>query len=243
MAAIQAGVPPEMLDGKSRCFGGCGLEVSRGGGECEPCLRRRLQREHFGAIQFALETIPPTLRWAAFRPHQGRANGRLLTEWVRDPSAIQQAQEWAAVPRQSGMLTLVGKSGAGKSTLAAAVMRELMRPGVLFETPYASRLHARNARFEHAFHIVGERARTSLDVPLVCLEVARNASILVLDEVGRGLDTFKLIFGMVAERHAMSRTTVMTTPFATSEEMFAATGDGALARRVFGDATVIQVGS
>lgn len=241
--AIEAGVPAAELDGRHRCFGGCGLEVERGGAECAPCVSRRLRSEHAAGLGRAWRTVPESLGWAGFAPHPQRAGGRRLSEWVRSPSAVQKAHEWAKAPQEKAILTLTGKPGAGKTTLACAVMREMMRRGVAFEAPWAARAFARRSRFESAARIVSDRTETPLGEHVASLDLARAASLLVLDEVGRGLDTHKVIFSLLYQRHAHRQPTVITTPFRDTAELAAATGDGGLARRVFDDALVIQVGS
>lgn len=223
--AISAGCNPDDLKGPLRCLGGCGEEVPRLGGSCERCVKKRISDEHAKASKSAWETVPLSLRWAAL-------GSDVLPFWVRDNEAVDHAKKIATDITNNTFVTLVGPAGSGKTTLACALLRSWAK---LYKRMASS------IRFAAAHDLVYDQACSRLGEHVVSIDMARHASVLVLDEVGRGKDTHGVIFGILHERHRSLRPTIITTPHETPEAFAAATGDGGLTRRVFGDASLIRV--
>lgn len=222
------------IDGPPRCFAGCGAEVKRIAATCSECDQKRVLAEHEAEVLRAWGTVPSTLNWADLRSQR-------MPSWVRDSAAVDRTREAAKAPDKFWWVTFVGEPGAGKTTLACALLRERMRPGARANAPPDQRAFTRRARFATAHDIVQERSITPLGEHVVSLDLAQQASILVLDEVGRGKDTHAVIFGLLHARHRERRPTIVTTPYASAADFSQASGDGGLARRVFDDAEVIVV--
>jgi hypothetical protein len=234
--AIEAGVSEDVLDAPSTCFGGCGRLVDTVAATCLACTGRRIQDEHNEALRRAWSTVPATLRWASLGVPK-------IREWVRDAFAVQKAREAASLPNWRPIMVLTGKPGAGKTTLACALMREWMLPATRKGATPTQRARARRARFAVAQDLVKARSETPLGEHCVVLDLTYSASMLVLDEIGHERDPLGTLFGLVHARHREGRPTIYTTPHLTSQEFSVAMNDGGLARRVFDDALVIQVGS
>lgn len=231
--AIAAGISTDILDGPHRCFAGCGAIVQKGSDTCSACTKARIEAEHNDALRRAWSTVPELLRWASLSVPK-------MSAWVKDSAALNRAREISADQIWRPLILLTGEPGAGKTTLACALMREWMLPGARRAASHRARDRAHKARFAAAHRLVRDRAESRLGDHVVDIDLARAASLLVLDEVGRGVDTHAVIFDLLHERHDSGRPTIMTTPFKSSEDLAAAT-DGGLARRVFDDSLVIHV--
>lgn len=232
--ALAAGVTADDLDGPPRCFAGCGAEVSREGKSCPACETKRLEADRAEQVRRAWGTVPQTLRWASLADPK-------LAAWCRDAAAVARVQQIAGELDVHRTVTLTGEAGAGKTTLACALLREWIRRGARKGASPADMAIARKARFAVATDLVHDRAVSRLGEHVPSIDLARQASVLVLDEVGRGKDAHGVIFGLLHERHREGRPTIITTPALTLGELAAATQDGGLARRVFSDATVVHV--
>lgn len=232
--ALAAGVTAEELDAAPVCSGGCGAQVARRGDYCAVCTPKRLARDHADALVQAWSTVPYTLRWASFLDAK-------ITSWVRDTAAVDKARELADDAEAHPFVTLLGDPGAGKTTLACAMLREWVRLGARPSSTAARRGRARRARYVSALDILRDRSESQLGQHVPSLDLAHHASVLVLDEVGRGSDPHSVIFGLVHERHRDGRPTIMTTPYLTASAFALATRDGGLARRVFDDSECIEV--
>lgn len=217
------------------CLGGCGLEVTRGSWTCPECLARVAKEEHSAALNKAWNTIPEGLRWSV------SLTGPKVLAAVTDHDALARAREIAADLPAHPLVTLVGPQGAGKTTIACALMRAWMNRGRAMTDQPKERVRSRGTRFVRVEDILREHSSTRLGGHVESLDIARNASVLVLDEVGRGKDTFAVIADLLGERHGNRRPTILTTPHLTAETFAEFTGDGGFARRVFDDATVLRV--
>ncbi len=233
-AALAAGVRPDELDAPLRCEAGCGVEVRPGARLCAACGTKRAAAEHTEAVKKAWHTVPMSLRWAGL-------DSPKLAQWVRDEAAIARVRQLAADLAGNPIVTLCGPAGAGKTTLACALLRQWVRLGASPSAPPAMRLMARRARFAAVQDLLHDRAETRLGEHVVSIDLARQASVLVLDEVGRGKDPQGVIFGLLHARHRERRPTIMTTPFASASELAADARDGGLARRVFDDGQRVDV--
>lgn len=231
--ALAAGLTPEELDGPRRCFAGCGAVVTRVADTCAPCAARRVAEEHEAACMRAWHTAPPVLWWVALEHPQIRG-------WVRDVAARESALALVDELHSHPLVTFTGEAGAGKTTLACALLREWVSLGFGASSPRA-RSMARRVRFDTAQDLIRERTETRLGEHVIGIDLAREASVLALDEVGRGMDPHGVIFSLVSERHRAGRPTIITTPHLTAKDFAEKTRDGGLTRRVFDDAKVIEV--
>lgn len=226
------------VSGPPVCMGGCGTTVGRVSETCPACDRKRLATEHTAALASAWATVPETMRWVSLIA--ARAD-KQLAQWVPDEAAVRAARTVCAELDKHPLVTFHGPPGKGKTTLACGLMREwLRRGGEPLATPEAQRM-GRGARFLTAHGLIDDRVLTRLGERVHSLDVAHNATVLVLDEVGRGKDTHGIIFALLHERHRDGKPTIVTTPCRDRKEL-ADASDGGLARRVFDDSFLIAVG-
>lgn len=235
--AVAAGCTDEELSAGPRCFGGCGTPVARLAAECPECCTARRQKEHQAGLRVSLDSIPEGMRWVSFKELDAK-------RYVRDAQALATAR---TIPRyfraRTGpkLITLVGPPGAGKTLLATAMLRACIDMGFSCESETRDKFLARGARYYGADKLIERGKRLSFGEHFTELDIARTASVLVLDEIGHIADPLYAMFPMVDDRLQRGRPTIFTTPHADSASLAASCGDAGLARRVFDDALVIQV--
>lgn len=233
-------VTEDELHGPPRCAGGCGAVVARWSSACAACDADRVAKEHAEAVEKAWSRkdggVPEKLQWAAL-DHPSFARK------VRDAAARQKVRDIAARLEQRPLVTIVGPSRAGKTTLACMLLREWVRRGMADDASPRAKHMARNIRFAMAQAIIDARATTRLGEYVRDLHLAYNASVLVLDECGRGKDTHKCIFSVVFHRHSLGLPTIVTTPCLSAAALADETGDGGLAARVFDEGERVEVRS
>lgn len=238
-AALKAGCTPDELDGPPRCLAGCGAVVHRIAAHCPPCDRKRVDAEFKAAVLDAWHTVPRALRWLAL-------DHKNLAHWARDPLAVEAARAIAArigTRNEPTLIHFIGPTRAGKTNTGIALLREYGRAGMLAGASQSARTRARKLRFESADAIIHQATDLPLGSHLPKFDNALNASVLLLDELGRAaaLDSRGLVFRIVRERYTQGRVTILTSPHETAEAFAQATKDGGLAGRAFEDATIIRV--
>lgn len=214
----------------------CPNPVSRFGKECSECLEKRAEVERRQTLDRVLLKLPDVLRRARFdNPNLhnlvGTENVEIARAWLEK-----------LVTKPTGFnhsITFTGPARKGKTTLACALMGELIDLGM-------QRKHfARASRIEFflANDLAAARDESRLGAPVRIVERSIDASVLLLDEVGRIVrrpndDT---IFRVVHLRHRECRPTIFTTPARTEKEMLEMCGDAGFTSRVFGDAKVVHL--
>lgn len=197
----------------------CGLRLVVGGGVCRPCLRwERWQRasERMG--------IPPRFSWAAFG-----ATKLLISRVARGAAAVGEAYS----AEGASPLVFMGETGAGKTSLAVARLRKALAwafdAAPTIRLLFASCVDLAPARSQHPLG-EGEPAR---------LRAAISAHVLLLDDLGANSARFDdVVTEVLHARHDAHRTTWITTGL--SQEQIALRFGGAVERRVFEGATIIQ---
>ncbi len=232
--ALVDGVDLSGADGPPVCFVCHEAVVMRTADTCSDCATKKFLDERRAALLDAWNTVPASLRgWCSLTSPK-------LVQWVPDRDARAAVAKVMQEPWAHRFVTFTGPAGAGKTSLACALLCETMRQGAVPDASRGAIWTAQKARFAAAPKLIEDRAATQLGVRVDSIERARFASVLVLDEVGRGKDTHNVIFDLVYHRHAQALTTIITTPY-PDEAALAHVADGGLARRVFADATVIEV--
>lgn len=225
--ALDRGPTPESA-AQPKCAA-CGTAtVTRWVVYCPPCREVAALRDRRDAIARAWRTVPEALRWAAF-------DSPTLPHWAPDDEAIAAARAHLDAP----LVTLVGLMRAGKTTIAACMLREHLRRGAAKAAMARDVYRARTARFVTTMDLLRERDTTRLGQDHMPLrDVCERASVLVIDELGRARDPHGVLYGLLHDRHARGRQTIVTTWL--SREQCAETYGG-IAGRLFDDGIVINV--
>lgn len=221
------------LDGPPMCSACRATEVRVTGLLCPGCERARITRERRLGIVAALKTVPDWYRWASL-------GHKALPERVRDAAAVAAVRELAAEPELPRLVTLVGPTRAGKTILACALLHEHIRRGGGPSASSRAVWHARRARFESVMAVEKELDERRLGEHAPKLDLAHQASVLVLDEVGRERD-HRWAFALINERYAKAKPTILTTPAPNEDGLFTLTQDGGYASRVFRESKLISV--
>jgi DNA replication protein DnaC len=177
---------PADPDGVVRCD--CGAEMPQGRWTCDACKakdeqasRERRAEDERGRMRARAERGPRTApAWEG-----ARVGSPTLEQWVRPKSFRLAAMKWTPA---AGSLVLLGPTGCGKSTTAVAILWRLA------DDAFRACLEKRSGRELDvtgcAFWIAAyELVRARKEHPLghgeaPTIERARDASILVLDDLG-----------------------------------------------------------
>jgi DNA replication protein DnaC len=186
-------------------------------GVCDACARKADEEEHAATLAFARGTIPERFRWAAL-------DATLLDQRV-DPAAIDRVRGLFGAALPVGV-ALLGPAGSGKSTLACAILRRI-HDRATFGCDPAIHRRARGAFFVSASELATdvENARRE-HRPSELRRTARNATVLVLDEVSKGGEA---AWEIVQLRHDRNVPTIVTS-WETHDELAMRFGGG-FARR------------
>ena len=209
----------------SRCK--CGATIDHPG-YCDRCVRRWEAGREVQQFEAVLESIPPHFRKAKFGSEE-------LARFATPAAATAaKAKLDGLLSRATSELVLIGPRGAGKTSLACACLRE----SVDRRHPLALR-----ARFVSCVELGASRRDSPLGHRPYLLDDAITASLLVLDELGKGIDQEPIV-EVVAARHDAERPTIVTTPWSQERlEMLPNGGlDGGTLRRIFEHASVLQMG-
>lgn len=222
----QHGLPPRALDAPvRRCR--CGAEVVGFNSNCAECDRKDYLEQR---LLPARRSFDPTygredgdaMQWCrvgteAYRNAVARAND--AARLIEDPAVRKTALDviagrWTRTIGRSGWVLLLGPTGVGKTSVATAVGHKLIdfaarADGSASEHRKAIRF-AREARMMTGRQLATARQRHRLGEgdPGEVL-IAYDASLLVLDEVGR--DSPEEVRDVVFHRARASRPTIMTS--------------------------------
>lgn len=143
-----------------------------------------------------------------------------LGAWVKSHRALAKAQERAALNYDEergewSFLLLLGGTGAGKTTLGTAVFRHLadrlLEPGAT----EADEEFVRGMVWMPGVELARARRETPLGKPIVKVERALNATVLMLDDLGQEApcDKDDLVY-VLTERQRHRRKTIVTYGYA-----------------------------
>jgi DNA replication protein DnaC len=186
------------------------LSIEPNGWRCTGCLERRRQereaQQHLLPAAEALATIPERYRGA-------RLDAPELRERVPLAVGIEQARAFADM-RQANVMLFLGATGRGKTTLATAVfwshLERAMAPGATD----ADRSWARRALWVSARKLAMARRESSLGSEPALVERARNASLLLLDDLGQEAPADQGdVVAVLSDRQAEGRPTLVTFGF------------------------------
>lgn len=193
-------------------------------GVCDACASKADEEEHARTLDFARSTIPERFRWAAL-----------------DATGIDSNVDVRALDRVRALfgralpvgIALLGPAGSGKSTLACAILRRI-HDRATFGCDHAIHRRARGAFFVSAPDLAADvdAARTERRVSDL-RRMARNATVLVLDEVSKGGEP---AWEIIQLRHDRNVPTIVTS-WETPSELASRFGGG-FARRI--GASVIE---
>lgn len=206
------------------CEGRCGrMLLAPGPVWCADCKIReesdRAARQELAAVRPALESIPPSFRWAVFDSPEIRDRVRL--------------GDRAILPARGGLpyalgVTVIGPAGAGKTSLACAMLRAWC----------FDRSIPIGVRASGIFTSARMVAR-SLDQPF---GIMLHAGIVLLDDLGAEVDTptgRAAVTDLIVERGAWDRPTIVTTGLDRAA-LHARYGDG-VSRRLFERTLVLNL--
>jgi hypothetical protein len=192
---------------------------------CADCY---LRREHVAQFALALQSVPLTFRWARFgAPDVGspelkaRVRGcRRLTLQVGDGAPEPKVGPVVCIPKEPAgrklagaeRLLFLGPTGSGKTSLMAALFHELVDLASDPDVPQRVANKARGARFMHAYELSTDNRKRAKVNPRPTLDEGRQASVLVVDDLGKDPDAFKSAVDEVLHaRHACGLPTWITT--------------------------------
>lgn len=159
-----------------RCAGGCRAEVSEPGRWCPTCGERDRRERRLRALEPAYASLP-AWSWCRLDAPLFRARTRDAAEMVEAATA------WRA---STGNLVLLGPTGIGKTSVVVALAHKILDYVRDHKATPEAVAMAKGMRFVDAIDLGIARRNWPLgqgDPPL--LIVAREAPILILDEVGR----------------------------------------------------------
>lgn len=183
------------------------LRIEPNGPRCPGCLeRRRVERqaqERAGDIAEALATIP--LRYRASRLDAPELRQRVLV-----PERIAEAR--AAVSfRQAKVVLLLGATGRGKTTLGTAIFCWHLERAMAPDATTEEKDWARRALWVSAQRLSVARRETKLGCTVDLVKRAREASILLIDDLGREAPADQAdVAAVLEEREAEERPTIVT---------------------------------
>jgi len=217
---------------------GCSAEA-RGGAFCAPHVLTERARAHKRALDRPEDQIPTRYR-------ESRFGSELLA--AKCPA---DAADKARRAFEAGALaiTLRGDTGTGKALLAAALANLVRDAGRADDAPEHLTYRAYGFRWVSAMDIGRANSESSLGGEPRIVRAARDATVLVVDELGRQGDEAQTdaqraaadgtIFRIVDARHEANRPTIFTT-FLTRDQLLGknhehdrrAISDGGLVRRL-----------
>lgn len=212
----------------------CNRDIGKNTWICDTCLIVHRAELRDRTLATARATIPEKFRSASFHSLE-------LQQWVRaSKAAIRGAYNALKLPIP--IITVVGAPGSGKTTLACAMLREVIDQAGKLECDEATLERGKRARFYEAYDLSVARKEHRLGGgEPIDLADAKLASVLVVDELGRDDRSTSDVWKIIHDREAERLLTIVTTWMSQGE--IAAAYDGGIARRLFENATLIQLGA
>lgn len=212
----------------------CGADIGRSCWICDGCAKGEAGRHRAELLARARESIPAKFRGVRF------ASPEFSKRVKASDLAIASAK--AAPTGKRAVVTIIGAAGAGKTTLACAMLSDVIEAAADLKCDANVLGRARFARFADAVDLSQARQehRLGADAPPTVL-MAKNASVLVVDEFGRDDRRVADVAKVIHDREAASRLTIVTTWM--DQRAIADAYDGGVARRLFEKATVIRLGA
>ncbi|WP_437948685.1 hypothetical protein WME98_50080 [Sorangium sp. So ce296] len=210
------GIDLDTADARPRCVAGCGTVVESDGQWCAPCARADralLRAERVKAAYASLPAWP----WCRFDDPKFEAILR------RAPDVLSAARAW--IPSHGG-LVLIGRTGIGKTAAMVAMAHRILDFARDNELPDDKTDLPRRLRLIRTSDIIRATRNhpfgAGSDAPL--LRTAYEASVLMLDDLGREPPDDKTIFDMLDHRYWAGLPTVVSTNL-TRAEMHARYGE------------------
>jgi DNA replication protein DnaC len=220
----------------------CGAALGINARYCPIHAAEERERWRSSAIDAARSSIPRRYRDHRFDSVIAQCKQADHDErWVKDGRALVEARKSIDEPQ----LMLVGPAGHGKTTLAGCICNAILdaaKPGC------DDAVAARAAGLFWVRATVLQQARREWKLgqgesPIVTR--AARATVLVIDDFGREVDTSareqNVVAEVIFERHEQHRQTLVTT-WLTPEEV-GQRYDGGTSRRLFEDAFIVLVGA
>lgn len=204
---------------------------------CQACAARQLAevaaRERLAPIAPALASIPETFRSL-------RLDGADLGGRVRSDIGRAMAARMAPLDEPRTVL-LAGGTGAGKTSLAAAMLGWHLDRATREGATESEKDWGRRCLFVHARHLALARRQTPLGAEPELITRAREASVLLVDDLGQEAPSDKDdVVSLLSDRHADRRPTLVTYGFGLDE--LAARYGAQLERRLRDRAGLIDLG-
>lgn len=202
----------------------CTVAVVAMPGVCDACARKHDEGEHVRSLAFARRTIPERFRWASLE-------GDAIADRV-DPAALLEVRALFGAPIPLG-LAILGPAGSGKTSLACAILRRI-HDRATFGCPDPILRRAQQSYFVSAVELAADVERARVDRGSSELRrMARNATVLVLDEVSKGGEP---AWEIVQLRHDRNVPTIVTS-WETPADLGKRHGGGFTRRTL--DATIV----
>jgi hypothetical protein len=201
---------------------------------CPPCIEAwREQQEALRraeVVAAAVASIPERYRWAHLDAPE-------LPERLARPESLAQARDALRAP----VVLLTGQTGAGKTSLGVALLRAHLERATVAGAPPEARSWGARALWAHAKRISLARREAPLGSEPALLVRAREASVLLVDDLGQEAPADQGdVVSLLAERQESQRPLIVTCGWGVSGMLERYSPH--LVRRLVDGAVVIDLG-